>query len=286
MYPFLKLKRYFTTLTIIGAVMLACVPETIAGEIPKSKEVASTGKLSLANSLDYAPFGYIDKNGSPSGLMVELGKATAQLLGVEMDMLRIPFTSQIPGLMSGRFNLAWSTFTPTKERVKRVGFVVFLNDGVILSTKPENLSRFEKDYPMCGKKIACIKGSTSDFTLDTIKDQCESKELPLSEKFLFEANSDMVQATLSGRVDAYLDDSTAASYYASTSDGRLSIVGKLYSKSPLGVAFKKGDKATAEMIRKAFQILIDNGTLPKILGKYGLSEAMAPSAYIVDEIVE
>jgi len=277
-----KLKRYFITATALGAIMLVCATGTFAGQIAKSKEVMRTGKLSIANGLNYAPFGYIDDNGKPAGIMVELGQATADLLGVKMDILKIPFPSMIPGLISERFELAWTTFTPNKDRLKTVGFVVFLNDGVILSTKPENAARFEGDHPMCGKKIGAMKGTVSDFALDKIINQCESEGLPELKRFLFDTLADIVQATLSERVDAYFDDSSSASYYASTSNGKLTTVGNIYNISPLGVAFKKGDKATAEMIRNAFQMLMDSGALPKILRKYGLAEAMTPKAYIVD----
>lgn len=48
-----------------------------AAEIPKSPEVAQSGALTIANTLDYAPFEYLDADGKQAGIIVELAGEVA-----------------------------------------------------------------------------------------------------------------------------------------------------------------------------------------------------------------
>ncbi|MBD0415325.1 ABC transporter substrate-binding protein [Oryzicola mucosus] len=266
-----------TTAAVLGGAGIAN-----AAELPKSPEVAETGKLLIANTLEYAPFEFIAEDGKPVGINIELAQETAKLLGAEFEVTRIPFPSMIPGLAAGRFKVAWETFAATEERLKQVDFVMFIKSGIVASTTPDKAESFKGENNLCGKRLGVIGGAVSDFIADRVNEECKTKGLPELTKSVFPEGKDIIQAVLSDRIDARLDDATASGYFEVTSKGQLVVVPGLYDVAPLGIAIPKGDKETAEMLRAALEELIKNGTYKAIMEKYGMTSAMIEEAYVVD----
>lgn len=270
--------------TAAAVLALALVGSANAAELTKSPEVAETGKLSIANTLEYAPFEFIDEAGKQVGINIELAEEAAKLLGAELEVVRMPFPSMIPGLAAGRFKIAWETFAATEERLKSVDFVMFIKSGIVASTTPDKAASFQGENNLCGKRIGVIAGAVSDMIADRLNEECKTKGLPELTKQNFPEGKDIIQAVLSDRLDARLDDATASGYFEVTSGGKLVVVPGLYDVAPLGVAVPKGDAATAEMLRGAIQAMIENGTYKTIMAKYGMTSAMIEESYIVDAV--
>jgi len=241
-----------------------------AAEVPKSADVKQSGTLAVANTLDYAPFEYLDADGKQTGIIIELAGEVAKLVDAKLDVQRTPFPSMIPGLAAGRFKIAWETFSATPERLKQVDFVMFLKAGLAVSTSPDKKASFSGDTPLCGKRIGVSAGSASDFLVDKLSKECTDKGQAAIEKSVFNSSTDIVQAVLSDRVDARMDDATASSYFEVTSKGQLVVLPTLYEVAPLGMAIAKDDKETADMMVAALAELFKNGTYKAILDKYGM----------------
>lgn len=266
----------------LATLSLAMAGAAQAQEIPKSPEVKETGKLLIANTLEYAPFEFIDENGKQVGINIELAQETAKLVGAELEVTRIPFPSMIPGLAAGRFKVAWETFAATEERLKQVDFVMFIKSGIVASTTPDKAASFQGDNNLCGKRVGVIGGAVGDFLADRLSEECKGKNLPEIKKSVFPEGKDIIQAVLSDRIDARLDDATASGYFEVTSKGQLVVVPGLYDVAPLGIAIPKGDVETASMLEGAINTLIENGTYKAIMAKYGMTSAMIEEAYVVE----
>ncbi|RWA79514.1 ABC transporter substrate-binding protein [Mesorhizobium sp.] len=255
-----------------------------ATEIPKSAEVQQTGMLAVANTLDYAPFEYLDADGKQTGIIIELAGEVAKLVGAKLDIQRTPFPSMIPGLAAGRFKIAWETFSATPERLKQVDFVMFLKAGLAVSTSPDKKAGFSGDTPLCGKRIGVSAGSASDFLVDKLSKECADKGQAAIEKSVFNSSTDIVQAVLSDRVDARMDDATASSYFEVTSKGQLIVLPTLYDVAPLGLAIAKDDKGTADMMVAALAELFKNGAYKAVLEKYGMGAYAIKEPYFVNSM--
>ncbi|OBQ58283.1 ABC transporter substrate-binding protein [Mesorhizobium loti] len=252
-----------------------------AAEVAKSTEVKQSGTLAVANTLDYAPFEYLDADGKQTGIIIELAGEVAKLVDAKLDVQRTPFPSMIPGLAAGRFKIAWETFSATPERLKQVDFVMFLKAGLAVSTSPDKKASFSGDTPLCGKRIGVSAGSASDFLVDKLSKECTDKGQAAIEKSVFNSSTDIVQAVLSDRVDARMDDATASSYFEVTSKGQLVVLPTLYDVAPLGMAIAKDDKETADMMVAALAELFKNGTYKAILGRYGMGAYAIKEPYFV-----
>ena len=272
-----------TRLGMAGLATLAALWSGVAvsAEIPKSAEVQESGKLAIANTLDYAPFEYLDAEGKQAGIIVEMAGEVAKLVGAELDIQRTPFPSMIPGLAAGRFKIAWETFSATPERLEQVDFVMFLKAGVAASTSPEKRDSFSGELPLCGKRVGVSAGSASDFLVDKLGKECTDAGQAAIDKSVFNSSTDIVQAVLSDRVDARMDDATASSYFEVTSNGQLVVLPTLYDVAPLGMAIAKNDKGTADMMVAALAELFSNGTYQAVLDKYGMGAYAIKEPYFV-----
>tara|TARA_E500000305_G_scaffold111236_1_gene122163 strand:- start:36317 stop:37204 length:888 start_codon:yes stop_codon:yes gene_type:complete len=274
-----------TTLTAAAFVALAlAATPSFSQTVTPSDSVRESGLLSVANTLDFAPFEYLDETGEQTGIIIELAEEVADLVGAELDIQRTPFPSMIPGLAAGRFDIAWETFSATPDRLKQVEFVMFLKAGVAASTLPSLVDTFSGDHPLCGKRVGVSAGSASDFLVDELNVTCADNDLEPIDKSVFNSSTDIVQAVMSDRVDARMDDATASSYFEVTSKGQLVVLPTLYNVAPLGLAVSKGDSATAEMMVSALETLFENGTYQGILESYGMGAYAIDAPYRVDSM--
>jgi polar amino acid transport system substrate-binding protein len=277
------------TLTIAAAVLISGIVQPFnvsAGDITVKPSIAEAGKLRMGNTLSYAPFEFRDANNKPTGIDIELAFTAAKLMGVELEIVEIPFVNSLPALASGRTDISWASYTVREDRLKQVDFVVFMEAGTVAATTPEKAATMKSQNDLCGKKMAIIAGGSADFTADKLSSACEEAGLQPIKKEVFPDVPTTIQAVLSGRVDGKLDDSTASGYFEVTSGGKLVVVPGLYDPMPAGVAVPKGDTEAAEMMRSALQAMIDNGSYQAIFDKYGMGTSTIDEAYIVTSIDE
>lgn len=265
---------------IILAAVTAASP-VLADNLPKNDEVKSTGKLTILNALNYAPFQIVDKDGKPAGMNIELAQAAADALGAQLEVIKTPFPSMLPSLAAGRGKIAWSTLTVTPERLKIVDFVTFMRSGMVLIVPIDKLSDFKSKDDMCGAKIAVQSGTAADFGVDRLSKDCITAGKDPIQKSIYPDQKDAIQAVVTGRVAGRLDDTTAATYYVDHSNNKMAMAPGEYFPLPLGIAVPKNDKQTAEMMQKVFQHLIDNGTYQKILGKYNMGIAAVKRSDVI-----
>ena len=276
-----------TRLGMAGLATLAALWSGVAvsAEIPKSAEVQESGKLAIANTLDYAPFEYLDAEGKQAGIIVEMAGEVAKLVGAELDIQRTPFPSMIPGLAAGRFKIAWETFsanarTPGTGRFRHVP--EGRRRGIDHRRKRRTASAASRRF--AASASAFRPAARSDFLVDKLSKECTDKGQAAIEKSVFNSSTDIVQAVLSDRVDARMDDATASSYFEVTSKGQLVVLPTLYDVAPLGMAIAKNDKATADMMVAALAELFSNGTYQAVLDKYGMGAYAIKEPYFVDSM--
>ena len=263
--------------------LVASATVSLAGDIALPSYVKDSGKLPIATTI-YAPFSYIDESGKQVGLSVELAQAAAKELGVELTIDQVPFTSLIPSLGADRIKIAWLNASVTEERLKQADFVSWMEDGTIISTLPENKDKYAKRTALCGATVAVQSGTAADFSADQVNEECKAAGLKEFKKDIYPSQQDTVQAVITGRADAYLDDSTSAGYYSQVSKGKLVLTGEVFHKKPIGHIIKKGDVETATMLAAAIQKLIDDGTYNTILAKYGMTSSAIAKPVIYTDI--
>lgn len=271
----------FVQLSALATITAVSVTSVHADDMPRSARVKETGVFKISNALGYAPFQFADETGKPAGFNIELAELVASKLNAKLEISVVPFANQLPSLSAGRDDAAWATFSVTPERLAQVDFVTFLNAASVFITLPTNLDRFQNQADICGAKVAIQTGAAADFALDKINADCISFGKPEVSKQIYPDQQSAIQSLSAKRVDGVFDDSTAAAYLETTTKGRFVIAPGAYSPVPLGVAVAKGDHATAEMIKAAFDALIKDGAYGQLIEKYNLALSAQSHSQIV-----
>ncbi len=87
-----------------------------------SEQKDDTQVLKVAMDLKFPPFMYIDDENNPAGLEVEVAKAFATYLGMEIEIVNTDFAMLIPALETGEVDVVISDMTVTDQRKNKVDF--------------------------------------------------------------------------------------------------------------------------------------------------------------------
>ena len=96
-----------------GVALAACQPRPPAGALAPVK-VAVEGT--------YPPFSFVGENGRLEGFEVDLARLACAAMEVECALVATPFEALLPGLVGGRYSMAFASLEPTAQRRTRVHF--------------------------------------------------------------------------------------------------------------------------------------------------------------------
>ena len=218
------------------------------------------GKLKVAMEIGYPPMEYFDKDGTtPIGFDVEMSKAIADYLGLEVEYVDVAWDGIFSGLDSDKYDIVCSSCSITPERQKNY-----------LMTEPYVQNRIELLVPkgsditsldnVQGKSVAVQAETTCDIYL---KDHDKGCEVMQYDKVI-----NCFDELKANRVDAVLVDSVVASYYLGDDEDKYDVVWEGEDAEPLGITLKKGNTQLCEKIEEALDALAADGTTTEIAMKY------------------
>ncbi|MBJ7353587.1 MAG: ABC transporter substrate-binding protein [Thermoleophilaceae bacterium] len=252
--------------------------QAAADKVPQA--IKDQGTLTVAMDASYAPNEFFDEDGKTIiGTDADLADAIGKTLGLEVDKKNATFDSIIPGLAAGKFDIALSSFTDTKEREQTVDMVTYLTAGTGFYTNADKPTEVTGVADLCGKTVAVQKGTVQQDDVEAQNKKCSE---PIDIK-VFTQQTDVDLAISSGRAEVALADSPVAAYAVKQSDGSLKSTGKDYDSAPYGIAINKKTELTPA-IQAAVQELIDNGTYAAILKKWGLESGAITESKINDGV--
>ncbi|MCD2462611.1 ABC transporter substrate-binding protein [Streptomyces sp. NPDC055893] len=249
--------------------------------------IRKAGKVRVATDVPYPPFEMFVKEGESglTGLDYDLGQALGGKLGVTFAFTPQKFDGIVPAIQAGKFDVAMSAITDNKERQQVVDFVDYSQSGSGILVGNGNPASIAALDDLCGKKVA-VQAATNQ--LDLLKEHqatCSKAGKGAIGIQTFPKDSDAQLALRSGKVVAQVLTKPAAGWVAKTADA-----GKAfdlvedpaapggYRASPNGIAVSKQQPELTEAIRKALQALIDDGTVTKIYGTYGVASIAVEEA--------
>jgi polar amino acid transport system substrate-binding protein len=250
------------------------------------EEIRAAGTLSVASDPTYAPFEYYDTdNKTMIGYDVDFSDAVGAALGLEVEHVPATFDTILPGLASGKYDMAMSTFSITPEREKIVDFVEYLNGGSGVAVVPGNPQNISMDpLSMCGKKIAGQKGSiqSMEYLPEFSKECTTAGKEPITIQN-FPGQTDANLALTSGRVDAVVADSVSLAYQAKEAGGQFELAaGEDYEPIPTGIALSP-DGGLQEAVTEATRGILDSDYYEEMRAKWGLPESVLITSEVLDK---
>ncbi|NMR28512.1 ABC transporter substrate-binding protein [Crystallibacter degradans] len=250
------------------------------------EEIRAAGTLRVASDPTYAPFEYYDTdNKTMIGYDVDFSDAVGAALGLEVEHVPATFDTILPGLASGKYDMAMSTFSITPEREKIVDFVKYLDGGSGVAVLPGNPKNISMDpLSMCGKKIAGQKGSiqSMDYLPKFSKECVDAGKEPITIRN-FPGQTDANLALTSGRVDAVVADSMSLAYQGKEADGQFELAaGEDYDPIPTGIALSQ-DGGLQKAVTEATRGILDSDYYQEIGDKWGIPDSVLLTSDALDK---
>jgi polar amino acid transport system substrate-binding protein len=255
---------------VVALAALALAAVAAAAVTPPSN-IKSAGKIVYCSDITYPP--EESYQGTKAvGSDIDIGTAVAAQMGVKADFKNTTFDSIIAALKAKKCDAIISGMNDTAERRKQVDFTDYLQVGQSLMVKKGNPSHVTNLASLAGKSVSVESGTTNrDFLAAQSAKLVKAGKKAIDIK-TFPKDTDAASALKAGRVDAYFGDAPVAVFYASK-DKSFQVAGSPIAPIPIGIATRKGDPLTAAT-KKALDALYANGSIEKIVAKWGMSHAV------------
>ncbi|MFJ5774519.1 glutamate ABC transporter substrate-binding protein [Streptomyces sp. NPDC093094] len=227
---------------------------------------------------DQPGLGMKEPSGEFSGFDVDVATYVANELGYDPELIEFVETKSADrenALSRGDVNFIVATYSITEERKEKVDFA-----GPYLLAHQDLLvkagSDIDEGSDLDGGKLCSVAGSTSAQNVKkNIAPNTRLKE--------YSSYSECLAGLQNGAVDAVTtDDSILAGFAAQKQyEDQFELVGLRMSNENYGIGVKKGDTATLELVNKALQKMVRDGSWGKaVKANFGLIYRYEPAPRI------
>ncbi|WP_407924167.1 ABC transporter substrate-binding protein [Corynebacterium occultum] len=256
------------------AIVPAEVPE-ISALVPD--EIAARGELTMGTNPPFAPFEFKDSDGSIIGMEVDLARAAAGVLGLELRPVEQDFAMILPAVSASTLDFGGSGFTDTEERRENYDFINFLYAGVQWAQQPGD--NIDPDNA-CGLSVAVQRTTVSE--TDDVRpksEDCIAQGKEPIEVLSYDSSDTAATALVLGRADAFSADSPITAWAVERSEGRMELTGEMFQAAPYGYAFTKNSEL-GYAFAQALQYLIESGDYADVLAQWNIEEGLLDQALI------
>ncbi|MDE2517904.1 MAG: ABC transporter substrate-binding protein [Methanocorpusculum sp.] len=216
---------------------------------------------------NFPPYGYPEENGTYTGFDVESMRWIADRNGLDVSFKPLPWQDIVKNVADGTVDIVYCGLTITPERAEIVDFSnSYMTVNTAIAVRPDS-SFTEKDVLSGNVSIATQSGGTSHLWI----------EKNLNETGILAAGNLRPQPTIedafgmlaAGTCDAVIyDDVTVNAYVAK---GVAKKIGTIETNEQYGVAVRKGDTATMQLINNGIADLKVSPAWQELLGKYAIT---------------
>lgn len=240
-------------------------------------KVVKAGKLISVNNGSFPPYEIAGSDGHTlTGASADLSTALGQLLGVTIEHVTADgLPSELTGIKAGRYDFAVGPIGDFKERQGANDFVDWVREFVVFAVPKDNPKKITSLDTACGRKIAVMAGGSAEGVIKTQSQTCEKDGKPAVQVQSYKDQPSSILAVKSGRADAFFSSQAPLTYFVQQSKGELELSGTGQSNGfdtlyQGAVVPKNGE--LRDVLLKAFQKLMDDGTYGQIMKKWGLED--------------
>jgi polar amino acid transport system substrate-binding protein len=253
----------------IGAAA-ACGSSSSGGTSAGGSTATTKGTLVVALDASYPPNEFFGSDGSTiMGMDADLANAIGKQLNMKVKLTNETFDDILAGIQTGKYQLAMSSFTDTKDREKIVDFVDYFKAGTSFYTKASGGPPVTGLASLCGLSVGVEKGTTQQTDATAQGKKCVNAGKPNVTVDTYQDQNGANLAIQSGHDQVGMADSPVAAYQVKQSNGVFKLAGTPYGVAPYGIGVKQGSALTNQ-VKDALTTLISNGTYTQILTKWGV----------------
>lgn len=216
---------------------------------------------------EYRPFSYIDENGNPSGICMEIAKEACRRLQYEPVFREIEWDNKDSYLRNGEIDCIWGCFSMNglEEDYSWVG--PYMNGRQVVAVLQE--SEIQSLQDLSGKRIAVKIGTQPE---SIFLDETDITVPQAQVVYCLTDVDEIVTALRNDYVDACAGYSAALRYQLEKAGVSYRFLDEDLMHSKLGIAFRKDSETKLrEKIDTVLQEMQEDGTTRQILESYGLN---------------
>ncbi len=182
-----------------SAVLLAATLFAPAqGEARTLDEILESGELRVGVNPTLPPLAKFDEKNEIAGFDVEFSRRIAEMLGVDLELVKVQSTDRIPFVTSGKIDYVMGAMTRNPQRAKVIDFTLPVHTEVfgVLTTEGQGFDHW-KDLNSEDVTLVQVRGTTPIPFIE--------ENLPEAEVLLLDNYPDVIRALAQGRGDALVD---------------------------------------------------------------------------------
>lgn len=175
-------------------------------------EIVRRGELRIGVFLQYKPLMFKNDAGEPDGFDIDIGKALAEAMGVEVVFVESSWDGIIPGLLAGKYDIVISAMARTPERALAVNFSeAYYYHSMAFAYREEDADRFENIEAFDDAAVSIIVGDASHLTMERF--------FPNAEISNYNTADEAMLAMQTGKTDASVASTLYVLQYVEEHDG-------------------------------------------------------------------
>lgn len=241
--------------TALITLVLGMMLSILAGCSGSSKD---DNKLTIGIDDKFAPMGFRDESNEIVGFDIDLARAAAEKMGMEVEFQPIDWKAKESELSSGRIDLIWNGYTITEERKGKVLFTKpYLENAQVVVTLAD--SDIKQISDLAGKVVGLQ-------ALSSAADALESNPIKSDIKTISEFSDNVLALSdlKTKRLDAVVIDEVVVRYYMSKDEGTFKLLDESLAPEQYGIGVKKGNEELLNKLQKALDEMNADGTAAQI----------------------
>ena len=228
------------------------------------------GSLVVATNAYFPPFEYKDENGKITGWDMDIAKALADKLGVELVIEDMEFDSVLLAPNANKAHISMAGISYSEKRDETLDFTqgVFNSSQVIIVKEGSDING---PFDLGGKTVGVQSGTVGQLLAEMDPDWAgEGDDACLAEPgsiSKFSTGAEAVVALTQGKVDAVIIDKFPAENFVAKNAG-IKIADETVFDDEYAFAVKEGNKELVEWLNKAIDEMKKDGTMDAINKKY------------------
>lgn len=254
------MKRIFAVL--LAALMLSSLlAVTVSADGDLLAQIREQGTIIIGLEGDWAPWSFVDENDELTGFDVEVARAIAAKLGVEVQFIPGEWDGLFAGMDAGRYDIVINGVEVTPERTEKYDFTepyAYIRTALIVRGDNETIKTFDD---LKGKKTANSIASTYMNLAEDYGATC----------YGVDTLDETLTMVLQGRVDATLNAIVSyTDYMAQHPDANLKVAATTEDASNVAIPMRKGEETASlmEAINVAIAQLHEEGVIAELSLKY------------------
>lgn len=225
----------------------------------KSQDI-DVAPIKIGGDNNYPPYEFVDDNDNFRGFNVDIIRAIAIELGLEIELVPNSWENTMELLKTGEIDaIQGMTMTPEREKIYDFTDEIVMNSQNIFVLKNSSIINDIND--LSGKKVSI---QSKDVSKEITRRIPDVTVIPKTNQL------ESLESLLSGEVDAYIGNRLTGIYYVQTFDltESVKIVGEPLYPTRYCIAVDKGNTELLNLLNSGLKAIKSNGTYEKIYKKW------------------